>query len=90
MKGGNDRRKAVSLLNLAMRLSDLEARGQQLVPGEQSPPPLQATVYRMNLFHAGFLRNAEFAIRLPSEVLHCVGDIDLLPVDIRFFEALAQ
>ncbi len=29
MKGGNDRRKAVSLLDLAMRLRDLEARAKQ-------------------------------------------------------------
>jgi hypothetical protein len=34
--------------------------------------------------------NTELAARFPSEVLHGVGDIDLSPVYICFFEALIE
>src|ERR1700749_151640 len=44
----------------------------------------------MDLFHAGLLVDTELAARFPSKVLHGVGDKDLSPVYIRFFETLIQ
>lgn len=101
MKGGNDRRKVVSMLDLAMRLRDLEAGAEQRLRCRRSEAHnqvrldgfqfcFQPRAAGMDLFHAGLLVNTELAARLPSKVLHCVGDIDLSPVYIRFFETLIQ
>ena len=44
----------------------------------------------MDLLHAGLFVNAQLAARLPLEMLDGVGYIHLLPIDLRFFQALIQ
>jgi hypothetical protein len=44
----------------------------------------------MNLFHAWFLMDSQFAARFPFEVFHRIRDINIASIDPSLFQALIE